>query len=152
MCSSNGRMARFDEKEVRIMGRTASGVKGINLVNDICVGTEVSEDNKLLLVVTENGYGKKTSISEYRETKRGSKGVKTINLSEKSGKVIGFKSTDNDKDLMIITENGIIIRMDVNNISEMGRVTKGVKLINLKNNNKVASISIINKELNEENE
>ena len=70
MCSSNGRMARFDEKEVRIMGRTASGVKGINLVNDICVGTEVSEDNKLLLVVTENGYGKKTSISEYRETKR----------------------------------------------------------------------------------
>ena len=134
------------------MGRTASGVKGINLVNDICVGTEVSEDNKLLLVVTENGYGKKTSISEYRETKRGSKGVKTINLSEKSGKVIGFKSTDNDKDLMIITENGIIIRMDVNNISEMGRVTKGVKLINLKNNNKVASISIINKELNEENE
>ncbi len=151
MCSSNGRMARFDENEVRIMGRTASGVKGINLINDICVGTEVSEDDKLLLVVTENGYGKKTSISEYRETKRGSKGVKTLNVSEKNGKVIGFKSTDNNKDLMIITENGIIIRMDVTNISKMGRVTKGVKLINLKNNNKVASISIIDKEYDEEN-
>ena len=149
MCSSNGRMARFNESEVRIMGRTASGVKGINLENDVCVGTEVSEDNKLLLVVTEKGYGKKTSISEYRETKRGSKGVKTINISDKNGKVVGFKSTDNNKDLMIITENGIIIRMNVNNISEMGRVTKGVKLINLKNDNKVASISIIDKELND---
>ncbi len=146
MCSSNGRMARFNENEVRIMGRTATGVKGINLSDDICVGAEVSEENKYLLVVTENGYGKKTIVNEYRETKRGSKGVKTLNISEKNGKIIGFKSTDNDKDLMIITENGIIIRMSVSNVSEMGRVTKGVKLINIKNNNKVASISIVDKE------
>ena len=146
MCSSNGRMARFNENEVRIMGRTATGVKGINLSDDICVGAEVSEENKYLLVVTENGYGKKTIVNEYRETKRGSKGVKTLNISEKNGKIVGFKSTDNDKDLMIITENGIIIRMSVSNVSEMGRVTKGVKLINLKNNNKVASISIVDKE------
>ena len=81
MCSSNGRMARFSEEEIRIMGRTASGVRGINLTNDKCVGMEISEPGKLLLVVTENGYGKKTAIEEYRETKRGSKGVKTINIT-----------------------------------------------------------------------
>ena len=148
MCSSNGRMARFSEEEIRIMGRTASGVRGINLEDDKCVGMEISEPGKLLLVVTENGYGKKTAIEEYRETKRGSKGVKTINITEKNGKVIGFKSTDNDKDLMIITSDGIIIRMDINSISQMGRVTKGVRLINLKEKNKVASISIIDKEEN----
>lgn len=146
MCSSNGRMARFSEEEIRIMGRTASGVRGINLTNDKCVGMEISEPGKLLLVVTENGYGKKTAIEEYRETKRGSKGVKTINITEKNGNVIGFKSTDNDKDLMIITSDGIIIRMDINSISQMGRVTKGVRLINLKEKNKVASISVIEKE------
>lgn len=146
MCSSNGRMARFSEDEIRIMGRTASGVRGINLEDDKCVGMEISEPGKLLLVVTENGYGKKTAIEEYRETKRGSKGVKTINITEKNGKVIGFKSTDNNKDLMIITSDGIIIRMDINSISQMGRVTKGVRLINLKDKNKVASISIIEKE------
>ena len=146
MCSSNGRMARFNEEEIRIMGRTASGVRGINLSDDKCVGMEISEPGKLLLVVTENGYGKKTAIEEYRETKRGSKGVKTINITEKNGKVIGFKSTDNDKDLMIITSDGIIIRMDINSISQMGRVTKGVRLINLKDKNKVASISVIEKE------
>ena len=148
MCSSNGRMARFSEEEIRIMGRTASGVRGINLTNDKCVGMEISEPGKLLLVVTENGYGKKTAIEEYRETKRGSKGVKTINITEKNGNVIGFKSTDNDKDLMIITSDGIIIRMDINSISQMGRVTKGVRLINLKEKNKVASISVIEKEEN----
>jgi DNA gyrase subunit A len=146
MCSSNGRMVRFNENEIRIMGRTASGVRGINLAGDECVGMEISEAGKLLLVVTEKGYGKKTAIEEYRETKRGSKGVKTVNISEKNGKIISFKSTDNDKDLIIITNDGIIIRMDVNTISQMGRVTKGVRLINLKENNKVASISIIEKE------
>ena len=146
MCSSQGRMVRFHENEIRIMGRTASGVRGINLTDDICVGTEISELGKQLLVVTENGYGKKTDIEEYRETKRGSKGVKTFNISEKNGNVIGFKSTTDEKDLMIITDNGMIIRMDVANISKMGRVTKGVRLINLKDNNKVASISIVDKE------
>ena len=152
MCSSNGRMVRFDENEIRIMGRTAAGVRGINLGDDICVGTEISEPGKLLLVVSEKGYGKKTPIEEYRKTKRGSKGVKTINISEKTGKIVGFKSTENDKDLMIISNNGIIIRMDVNTISQMGRVTKGVKLINLKENNIVASISIIDKEEEAEEE
>ena len=151
ICSSKGRMARFNENEIRIMGRTASGVRGINLTDDICVGAEISELGKSLLVVTENGYGKKTAIEEYRETKRGSKGVKTLNITEKNGNVVGFKSTDDNKDLMIITNDGVIIRMDVKSISTMGRVTKGVRLINLKDNNKVASISILEKELEEEN-
>ena len=152
ICSSKGRMARFNENEIRIMGRTASGVRGINLTDDICVGAEISELGKSLLVVTENGYGKKTAIEEYRETKRGSKGVKTLNITEKNGKVVGFKSTDDNKDLMIITNDGVIIRMDVKSISTMGRVTKGVRLINLKDNNKVASISILEKELEEVND
>ena len=146
MCSSRGRMVRFKANDIRIMGRTASGVRGINLSDDICVGCEVSEPGKLLLVVTENGYGKKTDIEEYRETKRGSKGVKTLNISEKNGNIVSFKSTDNEQDLMIITTLGIIIRLDVASISQMGRVTKGVKLINLKEDNKVASISLVDKE------
>ena len=150
MCSSNGRMARFNENEIRIMGRTASGVRGINLVNDECVGMEISEEGKLLLVVTQKGYGKKTALEEYRETKRGSKGVKTLNITDKNGKIISFKSTDNDKDLMLITRNGMIIRVSVDSISQMGRVTKGVRLINLKEDNEVASISIIDKEVTED--
>ena len=146
MCSSNGRMVRFNVNEIRIMGRTAAGVRGINLNNDICVGSEVSEPGKLLLVVTENGYRKKTIIEDYRETK----GVKTLNITEKNGKIVSFKSTNNNEDLMIITNNGIIIRLDVNAISQMGRVTQGVKLINLKDDNKVASISLVEKEEVEE--
>lgn len=150
MCSSNGRMVKFDENEIRIMGRTAAGVRGINLTNDICVGAEISDPEKLLLVVTEKGYGKKTNINEYRETKRGSKGVKTLNITDKNGKIIGFKSTTNEKDLIIITNNGIIIRIPLESVSEMGRVTQGVRLINIKNENTVASISIIDKEEREE--
>jgi DNA gyrase subunit A len=132
MCSSKGRMTRYSEEEIRVMGRTASGVRGINLSNDICVGTEVSCSNELLLVVTENGYGKKTEIEEYRETKRGSKGVKTLNVTEKNGNIVGFKLTSDERDLMIITTEGVIIRIPVESVSKMGRVTQGVRLINLK--------------------
>ena len=132
MCSSNGRMVKFSESELRTMGRSASGVRGINLTNDLCVGLEVATDSMQALVVTKNGYGKKTTISSYRETKRGSKGVKTIKITEKNGIIIGFKTVHDGLDLMIITKNGIIIRIDVNNISLMGRVTQGVKLINVK--------------------
>ena len=151
MATENGRLVRFNENEVRIMGRGAAGVRGINLVNDSCIGLEVTKLDAEVLVVTENGYGKKTPVDQYRETRRGSKGVKTVNISEKNGKIVGFKSVDSDSDLMIITNHGIVIRLDINNISKMGRVTKGVKLINLKDNSKVSSISIVNKQL-EENE
>ncbi len=150
MCSTSGRMVRFKESDVRVMGRTASGVRGINLTDDTCVGMEVTNDGKDILVVTEKGYGKKTAVSEYRETSRGSKGVKTLQITEKNGKIVGFKSVENDKDLMIITDKGIIIRLDINAISTMGRVTQGVRLINLKDESKVSSISVINK--NDEDE
>ena len=152
MCSSKGRMTRYSEEEIRVMGRTASGVRGINLSNDICVGTEVSCSNELLLVVTENGYGKKTEIEEYRETKRGSKGVKTLNVTEKNGNIVGFKLTSDERDLMIITTEGVIIRIPVESVSKMGRVTQGVRLINLKGNAKVASISTIDKNDNQDME
>lgn len=150
MCSSEGRMVRFKEDEVRVMGRTAAGVRGINLTQDICVGTEVTNESMDVLVVTEKGYGKKTPVSEYRETKRGSKGVKTLNITDKNGIIVGFKSVESDKDLMIITNTGIIIRLDIDAISKMGRVTQGVRLINLKDDTKVASISVINKSDEEE--
>ena len=150
MCSSQGRMVRFNENEVRIMGRSAAGVRGINLVNDTCVGTEVAQDSQEVLVVTSKGYGKKTAVSEYRETKRGSKGVKTLNITDKNGEIVGFKSVYNGCDLMIITNSGIIIRLDMNSVSTMGRVTQGVRLINLKENSVVSSVSIVNKNSEEE--
>ena len=146
LCSSNGRMARFAESEIRVMGRTASGVRGINLVDDICVGAEIANDDNSILVVTEKGYGKKTYMSEYRETKRGSKGVKTLNITDKNGQIVGFKSTTEEQDVMIITNNGMVIRLSIDSISQMGRVTQGVRLINLKDNNLVTSISLVEKE------
>ncbi len=145
MCSSNGRMVRFNENEVRVMGRSAAGVRGITLENDYCVGTEVASESQEVLVVTEKGYGKKTAVSEYRQTKRGSKGVKTLSITEKKGIIVGFKSVYNDCDLMIITNSGIIIRLDMSSISTMGRVTQGVRLINLKENSSVSSISVVSK-------
>ena len=145
MCSSNGRMVRFNENEVRVMGRSAAGVKGITLENDYCVGTEVASESQEVLVVTEKGYGKKTAVSEYRQTKRGSKGVKTLSITEKNGIIVGFKSVYNDCDLMIITNSGIIIRLEMLSISTMGRVTQGVRLINLKENSSVSSISVVTK-------
>ncbi|MEG2457813.1 MAG: DNA gyrase subunit A [Bacilli bacterium] len=152
MCSTKGRMVRFNENEVRVMGRNASGVRGIRLIDDYCVAAEISEEDKLILVVTEKGYGKKTKIEEYRETKRGSKGVKTINVTDKNGNVVGFKSVEEDKDLFIITNSGIVIRLSISKVSLMGRVTQGVRLINLKEENQVSSISIIDKEVEDLND
>ena len=152
LCSTNGRMARFSESEVRTMGRNATGVRGINLTDDICIGVEVSDTNRKILVITENGYGKKTDVTEYRETKRGSKGVKALQVTEKNGKIKGFKSVSDDMDLMIITDNGMIIRISMESVSSMGRVTQGVKLINLKSNTKVSSISVVEKEEEMEND
>ena len=112
MASSNGRMVRFNESAVRIMGRSASGVRGINLDGGILVGMEIVEPNEYVLVITEKGYGKKTPVDEYRITNRGGKGVKTVNITEKNGSIVSFKTVDDSKDLMIITDSGIIIRLD----------------------------------------
>ena len=146
MAASNGRMVRFNEDLIRVMGRNAVGVRGITLDGSELVGMEVSFGNEDVLVVTENGYGKKTSINEYRVTNRGGKGVKTLNITDKNGIIKAFKIVDNTKDLIIITNEGIIIRLAVDKISEMSRVTQGVKLINLRENQKVSSISIVDTE------
>ena len=152
MASSNGRMVRFNENTVRIMGRSASGVKGINLDGGVLVGMEVVQPDEFVLVITENGYGKKTPVDEYRITNRGGKGVKTVNITDKNGPIVSFKTVDNNKDLMIITDSGIVIRISVDKISTMSRVTQGVKLINLKENSVVSSTAIVDKEENIEEE
>ena len=151
MAASNGRMVRFNENLIRVMGRNASGVRGINLDGNVLVGMEIAKPGVHVLVVTENGYGKKTPIEEYRITNRGGKGVKTINITDKNGKITAFKTVDNTNDLIIITNEGIIIRLAVDTISEMSRVTQGVKLINLRDGQLVSSISIVDAESIDEN-
>jgi len=146
MASTEGRMCLFTEDEIRVMGRTASGVRGINLNDSDCVGMEVStlEDN--IIITTRNGYGKKTKVNEFRVTKRGSKGVKALNITEKNGPLVAFKIIEEEQDLIIITNSGIVIRLPLNQISQLGRVTQGVRLINLKDNQVVSTISIVNKQ------
>ncbi len=147
IASNNGRMIRFNENEVRVMGRCASGVKGIELSKDcFCVGFEIAKENEDVLVITENGYGKRTDINEYRLTHRGSKGVKTLNITEKNGTIVAFKTVTGDKDLMIITDQGIVIRISLDKISKMSRVTQGVRLMHLREGQKVSTVSIVEKE------
>ena len=145
MASSNGRMVRFNENSIRVMGRGAAGVRGINLEGGYLVGMSKAVDNQQVLVVTENGYGKKTDISEYRITNRGGKGVKTLNITDKNGSIVAFKTVNSNSDLMIITNDGIVIRLDIDKISTMSRVTQGVKLINIRENQCVSSIAVVDK-------
>ena len=147
MASSNGRMVRFCEDSLRIMGRSASGVKGINLDGGTLINMDVVGNNQQVLVITKNGYGKKTPIEDYRITNRAGKGVKTVNITEKTGDIVSFEviSSDCGKDIMIVTNEGIIIRIDASQISTMSRVTQGVKLINLKDNQFVSSVAVIDK-------
>lgn len=152
MASSNGRMVRFNESTIRVMGRSAAGVRGINLDDGILVGMEIASDLQDVLVITENGYGKKTPISEYRITNRGGKGVKTLSITEKNGSIVSFKTVDNSEDIIIITTGGLVIRLNVDKISTMNRVTQGVRLIQLKDNNKIASTSIVERSSSEDSE
>lgn len=146
MASSNGRMVRFNENSIRVMGRSAAGVRGINLDGGYLVGMEIVKPNEDVLVISENGYGKKTPIEDYRITNRGGKGVKTISITNKNGSIVSFKTVTDDKDLIIITNTGMIIRLAVDKISRMSRVTQGVKLINLKDDTKVSSTAIVDRE------
>ncbi len=139
--ASNGRMVRFREDEIRSMGRGASGVRGIDLSGSKVVGAEVVDNDSQILIVTEHGYGKKTPIDEYRLTHRGSKGVKALNVTEKNGMLVSLQSVIGEEDLMIITDSGIIMRMPMNQISTLRRATQGVKLINLKDEQKVATVA-----------
>jgi DNA gyrase subunit A len=143
--STSGRMVIFDENEIRPMGRTASGVKGMELDGESLIGMDIGTPEDDLLIVTSNGYGKRTYLSEYRMTKRGSKGVKALNSTEKNGTMVAHKIVNDEKDLMIITNSGMLIRLPISTISQLGRVTQGVKLINLKEGQTVSTISVVDK-------
>tara|TARA_B100000674_G_scaffold280088_1_gene231537 strand:- start:619 stop:3165 length:2547 start_codon:yes stop_codon:yes gene_type:complete len=144
----SGKCIRFEEEKVRSMGRTASGVRGISLKDEkdevvgmICVNDMESS----VLVVAENGYGKRSSIEEYRITNRGGKGVKTINITEKTGNLIALKNVTDEDDLMVINKSGITIRIGVDTLREMGRATQGVKIIRLRDEDSIASVAKVSK-------
>ena len=142
--ASNGRMVKFSEAEIRDMGRTASGVKGIELGEDsYVVGAEVVSEDDNILLVTENGYGKQTRVADFRQTRRGSKGVKALTITEKNGNMADFKVIGDAHDVIIVTDSGMIMRMPIEQISVLGRVTQGVRLINLKEAQKVSTITLL---------
>ncbi|MED1665796.1 DNA gyrase subunit A [Brevibacillus laterosporus] len=144
MGTKQGMSVRFNEGDVRTMGRTATGVKGITLdSNDVVIGMDVIREDAEVLIVTAKGYGKRTPVSEYRIQTRGGKGIKTHNVTERSGQVVGLKVVQSDEDLMIVTITGIIIRMEIKGISVMGRYTQGVKLIRLGDEEEVVSIATV---------
>ena len=152
VANSNGRAVRFNESTVRNMGRNATGVRAITLDNDgqdHVVGMIAIEnpEEETVMIVSEYGYGKRSEIEDYRKTNRGGKGVKTINITEKTGKLISIQSVTDDNDLMIINKSGITLRLDVSTIRVMGRATQGVRLINLeKRGDQIASICKVNSE------
>ncbi len=155
MALHSGKAVRFKEEKVRPMGRNASGVKGVTLASpdDRVVGMIcVNNDNDDILVVSEKGYGKRSSLAEYRETNRGGKGVKTISITDKTGHLIAIKNVNDEEDLMIINRNGVIIRMKVSELRVMGRATQGVRLINLKPTDEIASVTQVPTENEEEAE
>ena len=144
--SDSGRMVKFNEDEIRVMGRTASGVRGIYLDGSKCICSEIVKEDDTILLVTEKGYGKQTKVSEYRQTRRGSKGVKAMNITEKNGNLVSVKIVYEGKELVIMTNSGMTMRMPLEQISLLGRVTQGLRLINLKDNQKVSTISLVDKE------
>ena len=145
--SDAGRMVKFNEDEIRVMGRTASGVRGINLEESKCICCEIVNEEDLILLVTEKGYGKQTYVREFRQTKRGSKGVKALNITDKNGNLVAVEIIKPDKELVIMTDSGMTMRMPVDQISVLGRVTQGLRLIHLRDNQKVSAISLVDKEI-----
>lgn len=153
IAARGGNCVHFHETQARPLGRSASGVRGINLAeDDEVIGViarnpeEEGADGRTVLVVSENGFGKRTNPQEYRITSRGAKGVKTINITEKTGDLVAMKLVGNEDDLMIINKSGLTIRMAVSDIRETGRATQGVKLINLRENDSIAAVSVVAKE------
>ena len=152
LAGRNGRCCRFDENDARALGRTASGVRGINIDDDDEVVGMITYDPTAedaaahsILVVSENGYGKRSDFDEYRKTNRGGKGVKTLNITEKTGALVALKNVTDENDLMIINRSGLTIRMAVSDIRVAGRATQGVRLINIKEGDSIAAISAVNK-------
>ena len=152
LAGRKGRCCRFDETDARALGRTASGVRGINIDEDDEVVGMITYDptaedaaNHTILVVSEHGYGKRTDFDEYRRTSRGGKGVKTLNITEKTGSLVAIKNVTDENDLMIINRSGLTIRMAVSGIKVAGRATQGVRLINIKDGDSIAAVSVVNK-------
>ena len=149
MALRSGRAIRFNESTVRPMGRTATGVRGVTLANDkdeVVGMIAINNSDVTVLVVSENGYGKRTDIEDYRVTNRGGKGVKTINVTEKTGELVAIKDVTDNDDLMIINKSGIVIRIGVSDLRVMGRATQGVRLITLKGDDSIASIAKVEHE------
>jgi DNA gyrase subunit A len=153
MAVKSGKLVRFEETKTRPMGRTASGVRGISLkdASDEVIGmVTVNDMSSEILVVSENGYGKRSSLDDYRITNRGGKGVKTLNITDKTGKLISINSVTDADDLMIINKSGLTIRMAVEDLRVMGRATQGVKLINIKGTDSIAAVTKVMKDDEEE--
>ena len=151
IATRNGYLIRFDEQQIRSMGRSAAGVKGISLRDDDeVVSMEIVEENDYILNVTENGYGKRTPESDYRMINRGGKGVFTANVTDKTGSVVAVKSVNGDEDLMIMTDSGVLIRTPIEAISITGRNTQGVRLIRLQEDQRVATVACVEKEEEQE--
>ena len=143
---ADGQCIRFNETDVRSTGRVSMGVRGMNLGdNDVVIGMQMSSQGKDLLIVSEKGMGKRTSMEEFTKQNRGGKGVKCYKITEKTGNVVGMKAVDEDSEIMIINTEGIVIRMKCSDISQYGRITSGVKLINLPEHEKVASVAKVRK-------
>jgi DNA gyrase subunit A len=156
MANKNGRAIRFNETAVRAMGRVATGVRGMTLDEDgqdevvgmVCVK---DSENETIMVVSEQGFGKRSDIEDYRKTNRGAKGVKTLNITEKTGKLVAIKTVTEENDLMIINKSGITIRLKVADVRIQGRATQGVRLINLeKRNDEIGSVCKVMSEAEEE--
>ena len=145
IASSNGKLVRFEEDNVRPMGRTASGVRGINTDGGIVIGLTTNKEGQFIMVVTEKGYGKMSPIDEYRKSNRGGKGVKTINTTEKNGNIVSLRAVNGDEDLLIITDAGIVIRVPMEQVKTAGRNTQGVRLIKVADDSKVSTVEIVEK-------
>lgn len=145
IAGSNGKAVRFHETDVRSMGRTASGVRGFNVDGGCVIGMTTDKEGQYILVVTEKGYGKKSNLDEYRITSRGAKGVKTINITEKNGALVSLRAVNGDEDCMIMTDDGIVIRISLESVSVYGRTTQGVKLISPAEGSKVSTVAIVDK-------
>lgn len=153
MATSSGMSIRFPEKDVRPMGRSATGVKGITLdEGDHVIDMDVVDPDKEVLIVTSGGYGKRTPMSEYRTQSRGGKGIKTLNVTEKNGHVVSLKVVDDDEDLMIMTTSGTLIRISMSDINTMGRITQGVKLINIRDDDSVSTVTRAPRSVDESDE
>lgn len=150
LAASNGKLVRFHEQKVREMGRTASGVRGINVDGSQVVGVTTDKEGKYIMVVTEKGFGKMSPIDQYRESNRGGKGVKTINTTSRNGNIVALRAVNGNEDLLIITDDGIMIRLPIEQVKIAGRATQGVRLIRVSDKNQVSSVEVVEKVAEEE--